>query len=560
MPIYYQQFDDPALVQPACVACVKTKKHFPSAPGDSSLEVRGMDTQMSTPHIIADSDDDDDGDSPILAPTIAGEAPGPEPWQMSDRQQQRSPDEHEQESTDPAFFQSILDEQMRPSPPVHGANTTAIAATPTATPQQRHAEAGKPTATDPLQADDPWKIPSSPPAPTHRIPTIGIKAPKNRHSSSTELLSTASLPATAATAATDNDETERRRNKRQKISSTIPSSQDIDLRREYRSFYDTEGEEPSQDMGPRLPAGAIVRSSGSATNVNTQRSVASSARENTDAAPTATTPKPKEVPRNAGHWNSSPDVIPALGSTPRALEEGSEVQGGKGKEVTETVHDDGGVSVEPEEPPPQSVQDEMESDFEEDHIKARRPANEKKTKMKAKTKAKAKARPQQQQPQQHQKPKQEEGAKSKKGRGWPKNGATDQAVDTTIREDATIVMVHGTTKIQADVAAEDANATPKGGKCTAKTIQDVEENDEECTAPKEEKPHGDNITRDTDTGPEKPATPTLEYQPKPEKKSEIKSEIRRASWMTNNNSRPPLYRVGLSKRSRIAPLLKSVRK
>lgn len=86
-------------------------------------------------------------------------------------------------------------------------------------------------------------------------------------------------------------------------------------KKEYQSFAATGGTELSQDQGPMRDAAPVARSSSSATNANTPRSDPISSR-NMHIIHEQETPVKEATKRSAGNWGSSPDEISAIQPTP----------------------------------------------------------------------------------------------------------------------------------------------------------------------------------------------------------------------------------------------------
>lgn len=310
------------------------------------------------PYVIADSDDDED--TPYSPPP-----PGTSPRTVNEVE---SPvgHAHHTESTDPSFFQSILEEQLdatRRHRQEGGRPSSPMSTDPLQAAEVDHAGAeapGRDLGRDSGRRDDPWEIPSSPePLAVTRPATQGQRrqratAEKSRRSPSPALHTEHSghdtddrnghgsnkrrrvVPAEESSQNVDQVEIVRHRS--QGSSNMPPPTLPIDRssfvvaprpltdsqREQYRSFgQDSGDEEPSQDQGPSLPpAGGIAfsRSSGSATNMNTPRSEMVSSR---DWDPRLEPPGRDEPPGRksripSGQWDSSPDEISGDGPVPLA--------------------------------------------------------------------------------------------------------------------------------------------------------------------------------------------------------------------------------------------------
>ena len=581
--------------------------------------------------VIADSDDDDElGYSP---PSQSPERPDALRGALSsDRVENHS------ESTDPAFFQSIFEEQSeaarREAGAAQGRGGDSGAAT---TGREDGFGASSLMSTDPLQGrddddvngdgpgvgvltatpkrghkvpNDPWEVPSSMEEPPRTITPQRKtwKEKKKKGNSESKKSQRHSSPDQV------HDEPDGRSTKRRKTNSgrpstldaehidliELPSTQDVDeefqapimppptlpvdrtsfivapkplnsgRRDEYQSCTLPSDEELSQDQGPIcVPGGRIAWSSGEATNVNTPRSEMPSSR-NLDVVYEEQQDCPGELELEVAtaRWNSSPDEIALDGPTQSTAKR--KPKEASGRAGTPSGQD---TSYTPADMRIKDSDGEGDDDFVEKPTRPKKQRGRPKKKARTEGTLQADGSPA------------PSGSKlsatnSKKKRGRPRK--TDQQVVDGADE--------GTNKRAA--VGEDPNAEEciQEGEEHAIENQDgdaaqaqpatVAADAEELAVPERlQHDNDDNQDHDYDDGSmDKDKGGTISgSRPDPEanmskfvaekgsseegRRSEGKgAAVKVAGTGTWTGGPRPLYRVGLSKRTKIAPLLKSVRK
>ncbi|KAF5017393.1 hypothetical protein F66182_10680 [Fusarium sp. NRRL 66182] len=308
-----------------------------------------------------------------------------------------------------------------------------------------------------------------------------------------------------------------------------------------------------------------ICSSGEATNINTPRSNAMYLMSTAPPPPSAIETPRAATSQSAGQrWNSSPDVIAAIESPPR--EKAKRKREKSSRDNPPESADDEVVEVQQTEEAELPAMQETESDS----YKPEPDVVEKPTKAK-KSRGRPKKVVQEAVPSADPPPPQPEDAepvtKPKKRRGRPRKS------DQTVTEGSPQVDQSGSTNDVISLSEEPARPVAK----TKTEIEDAETKDELAEEPKdncasskgnsredvvlkESDPNtltksiasidDDTLPKDSDIAEkeEKPGKPTLN--------SRGTTPSKGLSSIINK----PVYRVGLSKRSRIAPLLKCLRK
>ena len=599
--------------------------------------------------VIADSDEEEDlGYSP---PSRSPTKPNAPVTRSSDLANHSA-------STDPAFFQSVFDEQ---SEAVRQQQTGKLH--PESQYQDRQSRAGSappPAAgdeygpsslmsTDPLHgreddvngqgpatksrtvppkqalatADDPWEIPSSLEE-ARGIATSQRKSQERKRDgkSRSKQRKSRSSPHRVLESPGGNAEHDRGSRKRRRISAgqsptqeaekdidlvRLPSTQGVDKdfqaltpstmppptlpisrssfavattkapggskRQEYQSLMMGSDEEPSQDQGPSRPApgaAAITRSSGSATNINTPRSDLPSSR-NLDmdlGQQYQDTTEGLESNNPPGHWNSSPDEIAAIG--PAKSDLGAAKRMSKDNRTTDPVTAEAASGPKTRRTPADTHKRDDEG---EDSDFVERPVKPKKQRGRPRKSARAAEASRVTSPApSSQAADGRSSVKPKKKRGRPRKEDQQPAAvrqssaspDGDMRDAANSDQA---IKREGGAVQEEKHATHNQDEPT-----DADETHFATTLGADEHPIPDTLAKDgkqeKDGPPAKPTSDEMEVS-KSISKTDTSEEGRegKAAAAKLVGSLPglstasrPLYRVGLSKRSRIAPLLKSVRK
>jgi hypothetical protein len=329
-----------------------------------------------------------------------------------------------------------------------------------------------------------------------------------------------------------------------------PKPMDGGRRDEYQSYTLPSDEEPSQDQGPIcVTGGRVAWSSGEATNVNTPRSEMPSSR-NLDVVyeEQQEYPEGSELNDAAARWKSSPDEIALSGPTQSTAKRKPEAASGR----------DGATSEADASYPPadMSIKDsdgEGDDDFVEEPIKPkkRRGRPRKKAGREGTLQADSLA------PSASKRP----ATNSKKKRGRPRK-ADQQPVDGG--ECTSTTAAGGEDTRAEDVKDENAVRNLGGPVDAAQPRSATPGGAEEHHIPKTHPDEDEDVKEDKDTVSGKPnseadtSKAVAKKEASEQGQSEGKIPVVKAtgSWAGPK----PLYRIGLSKRTRIAPLLKSVRK
>lgn len=548
------------------------------------------------PVVIADSDDEDDSSYSPPPKT-------PAPIARPDLDATRS---HEavdhSSSTDSAFFRSVLDEQNE------AARNCARVTKTERTPKSGLVSFGAPPmSTDPLQGEevnvldmdveqergrdedtnDPWEIPSSPADRPNPATVVKKPAERGRKKTTKGRQKQPFAHSSYDVSLPGYGEEGRRTSKRRKVEPSqdsdsvdlvmLPSTQEVDAdpdtpstmppptlpvektprvvgnlltnsqKKEYQSFPATGGTEMSQDQGPTRPEDAtpFIRSSSSGTNINTPRSEPIPSR-NIDTIPEEQyTPMKEDAKILAGHWDSSPEVISAADPNPTAPRAVKRKQGAKRESARshEVANDEDDISYEHQDPREDYDDNDEESDFVE------KPVVRKQTKQRGRPKknldATSAAGPTNSTTSHA-----AEGrsvTKTKKKRGRPKKAeklaveeAKDAQVDTDTRVDTDLKEVakteeetaHGQDVIANDNSAESALKSQE--EAASKALESRKEQAAETSGRKTPRDESEQAGQAMSSKPtSKPVIPAASL-----------------------SASKPLYRVGLSKKSRIAPLLK----
>ena len=571
------------------------------------------------PMVIADSDDEDELNcsqpprSPEGSSFGASNIPGHASYS---------------ESTDPAFFQDVLNEQ---SAAARGKSyeTCLENMEPTGKPggrvreQQDSAEASSVTSTDPLQAgtelegngnitrlrvmgskagaieadgrrglaDDPWEIPSSP----DEARAMRVQRSKKRdgkRGKTSEATSGASGNTTTNRSFQSSpfgvDEMETRRSKRRKVVTeptvdhdaeevdlvqkpptqqsdgdvrqlspetmpppTLPidrSSFIVALKTRRRDAGQESGDEPSQDQGLSKPEAGVglAQSSGSATNTNTPRSEPRSSRRSKGESRQSNTKN--QTNNDNDHetelWTSS---LNDMGNNDPTVSVGRRGNRNPGppQEIAIPQAEEADQSDSPplyEEQLPGSGDE--ESDFAEPVPKAKKQRGRPKKAEDQKTTSKTKNAAEDHQTND------KSTAKSKKKRGRPKK--SDQpAVESKPPEDNFSIDAKEPSPIKAEDVAKEERSTsnvPEEGEIP---VKDVKPEADQSRAPGIADVH---MRLETETGEN-----TVKHVKQEEEGKKTPYKPTKLG-VTNSDGSKPVYRVGLSKKSRIAPLLKIVRK
>ena len=539
------------------------------------------------PAIIADSDDDEASDYSPPPKTPAT----------------RSHDETNiSTSTDSAFFRSVLEEQSEAARNASRTNTTKGSKSAVET-----FGSGGMMSTDPLQGDeegplyvDPWEIPSSPGGkqtpPKHSAKKGPRKMSKEKQSAQF------SFETTSASYDKDGRRVSKRRKTQPSQSHTeddeidlvqLPPTVGVDYgpltmpppaapsqrtprvgktftesqKLEYQSFPVTEQTEFSQDQGIMKPEDGmpIARSSSSATNVNTPRSEEKSWR-NMDAIMEE---EPKSVRRKKvaldRQWGSSPDEISAVEPTPRPPRATKR----KSPQTADGEDDDKGADTNYEDQDPGHHGD--SNDRNPDYTEEEPAPQPKKQRGRPKKKAEASehgsgaaeaacptsptasyARA----AEGRSMTKGKQATQGKRKRGRPKKAQQPAAEEAT--EEATEQRAQETVASLDAATFEIAKAASDNDLHEAHDEGKVGQN--EATEPGLENTSQHAASAETK---ERPTTPSA--QASTEEASEVKqakqaktagSAFKPPSLAGSSSASKPLYRVGLSKKSRIAPLLK----
>lgn len=549
------------------------------------------------PAIIADSDDDEASDY------------SPPPKTPATRSHD---DTNISTSTDSAFFRSVLEEQSEAARNASRTNTTEGSKSAVET-----FGSGGMMSTDPLQADeeeacsidkaqrdekgscfvDPWEIPSSPGG-KKTPPKLSTKkgprkTPKEKQSAQFSFETTSA----------SYDKDGRRVSKRRKAQPSQSHTQDdeIDLvqlpptagddygpsstmappaapsqrtprvgkaltesqKLEYQSFPATEQTEFSQDQGIMKPEDGmhIARSSSSATNVNTPRSEEKSWR-NMDAIMEE---DPASVKREKGaldrQWGSSPDEISAVEPTPRPLRATKR----KGPLTVDDDDNDKRADINYEDRDPShhiEGNDKNPNDIEDEPApqpKKQRGRPKKKAEASEHGSGAAEAACPTSPTTSHARAaegrsmtKRKQATQGKRKRGRPKKAeqpAAEEAEEK--RAQGTVASVH---------AATLEIAKPAGDNDLHEAHDEAKAAQNEATEPEIEKAPQQSTGAETE---ERRTTPSA--QASTEEASEVKqpqqakiagSAFKPPGLAGSSSASKPLYRVGLSKKSRIAPLLK----
>ncbi|KFH43439.1 hypothetical protein ACRE_058150 [Hapsidospora chrysogenum ATCC 11550] len=571
--------------------------------------------------VIADSDDDDDlGYSP---PSQSPERPDALRGALSsDRVENHS------ESTDPAFFQSIFEEQSEAARREAGAAQGRRGGSGAATAGREDGlGASSLMSTDPLQGrddddvneggpgvgvltatpkrghkvpNDPWEVPSSMEEPPRSItPQRKTREEKKKKKGKSESKKSQrhSSPDQA------HDGLGGRSTKRRKTNSgrpstldaehidliELPSTQDVDeefqapimppptlpvdrtsfivapkplnsgRRDEYQSYTMPSDEELSQDQGPIcVPGGRIAWSSGEATNVNTPRSEMPSSR-NLDVVHEEQQECPGELELEdaTARWNSSPDEIALDGPTQSTAKR--KPKAASGRAGTPSGRD---TSCTPADMRIKYSDREGDDDFVEKPVKPKkqrgRPRKKEGTLQADGSPAPSGSK--------------RSATNSKKKRGRPRK-ADQQVVDGA--DEAT----NNTAAVDEDAKAEDGvqeeeehTVENQDGDAAQAQPATAAADAEELAVPKRLQHDNDDGSMDKGKGgtisgsrPDSEANMSKDVAEKGSLEVGRRSEgkgaaVKAAGTWTWTGGPRPLYRVGLSKRTKIAPLLKSVRK